>query len=280
MFSNETTCPTDFGGIDPAQVEVYEKRRNAARMASDSCVQFSENPSFNPQSQCILGVEMDQKSCGTDFLILGFGGNQGSSRAFCEAYPNDPCCSTVIPLQQQQVPNGNSYATEQKTGQKKSSIVAGAVRAGAAPAAYSEEDNDYFDDEEDPIERSTSFEAAASKLVTVPGKSKVWLFVAAGVGIVTLLGILAFVYRQRSRSKVSSVSIKEVKNIESGKADGVKLKCIVKYAYSPNLPDEMELQVGDLIVFENLSDDGWGDARNLTSGEEGKACTRFMEPVD
>lgn len=28
--------------------------------------------------------------------------------------------------------------------------------------------------------------------------------------------------------------------------------------------------VGDIIIFESLSDDGWGDATNETSGEKGK----------
>lgn len=96
--------------------------------------------------------------------------------------------------------------------------------------------------------------------------------------VLVIAGASTFLYlrmrRRRYRAFISS---------DNGKAsidgNGTKLKCIVKYGYSPNLPDEMELEVGDIIVFETLADDGWGDARNLSSGEEGKACTRFMEPV-
>ena len=33
-----------------------------------------------------------------------------------------------------------------------------------------------------------------------------------------------------------------------------KLRCIVKYAYTPNLPDEIELAVGDVVEFESISD--------------------------
>lgn len=51
------------------------------------------------------------------------------------------------------------------------------------------------------------------------------------------------------------------------------------YDYVPNLPDEISLMVGDVVEFYSISDDRWGDARNLTSLEEGKACVLFMKPV-
>jgi hypothetical protein len=99
---------------------------------------------------------------------------------------------------------------------------------------------------------------------------------AVGAVVLIAVGTVLFVRRRKSQQVLKQVPLID----KSADSHAVKLKCIVKYAYSPNLPDEMELQVGDLVVFESLSDDGWGDARNLTSGEEGKACTRFMEPVE
>lgn len=100
---------------------------------------------------------------------------------------------------------------------------------------------------------------------------------------VVIVGFLLFIYIRRKRMFVSLKNGSLVPSVDSYSAipgeNSGQLRCIVKYDYTPNLSDEVELRVGDIIIFESLADDGWGDARNLTSGQIGKACTRFMEPV-
>jgi hypothetical protein len=51
------------------------------------------------------------------------------------------------------------------------------------------------------------------------------------------------------------------------------------YDYVPNLPDEIGLRVGDVMEFYDISDDRWGDAKNLSSMEEGKACLLYCRPL-
>ena len=175
----------------------------------------------------------------SDQTSCGFGGNQNVAKAYCEKNEKSTCCSGLV---------------EQRT----------------------EGSMDY-------VQRIVMMMGATSpfKAGQVPSMQTT-LFIIGGVcAAVVLLGIGIAMYVKRRAKNVKQVEIlspsKEIPHVESN--GGLGLKCIVKYDYQPNLSDEMELRVGDVVIFDTLSDDAWGDARNLTSGEVGKACTRFMEPI-
>ncbi|KAJ3318380.1 hypothetical protein HDV06_000509 [Boothiomyces sp. JEL0866] len=51
----------------------------------------------------------------------------------------------------------------------------------------------------------------------------------------------------------------------------------VRYSYTPQLDDELELIEGDEIEMESIDDKGWGVGRNLQTNKRGTCSIRFME---
>jgi hypothetical protein len=178
----------------------------------------------------------------SDQESCGFAGNPNVAKQFCERHEKSTCCTQLAPAQRDQ--DSMNY-----------------------------------------VQRVVMMlQATGSTKPDGPSPMRSTLLIVGGVcaGVVLLgIGLVIFVRRRPKTVSIASPFIlkHESKVIEPTNGSGMGLKCIVKYDYQPNLSDEMELRVGDVILFEVVSDDGWGDARNLTSGEVGKACTRFMEPV-
>jgi hypothetical protein len=198
--------------------------------------------------------------------MIGFAGNSALSSSYCAKNADQACCQNVGGAAQP--PTDAGYESDEDESFENDD-----------PENYTDDDENY-----EPFQAllgSTAKKVGTEAAVGAGNSGKklpIAAIIGGAVGAVVLItiGTVMYVRRRKSQQVLKQVSIAD----KTADSHAVKLKCIVKYAYSPNLPDEMELQVGDLVVFESLSDDGWGDARNLTSGEEGKACTRFMEPVE
>lgn len=196
--------------------------------------------SINPDStDCVEGVASDLVNC-------GFGDKMGTGSKFCIDNPTSSCCSTMA---------SKEGFVSRMMGQISKSLF--------SPDQGSE----------------TQFV-----------KSVAFIIVCVIVGV-SLLGVASYFIIKKIRREPKFVALEEAL------ADATKeeiliqeesrlMKYIVKYDYNPNLGDEIELKVGDILIFDSLSDgnrqlilDGWGNARNITSGLNGKACVRFAEKV-
>jgi hypothetical protein len=126
-------------------------------------------------------------------------------------------------------------------------------------SSFDEEEESEYDPESDYepfqalIGKKRRLAQAAAGVNGSPQGNKVPI-VAVLAGVVVAVALISFGAVFYIRHRNSRELLKQVPFIEKGEGSQVKLKCIVKYAYTPNLPDEMELQVGDLVVFESLSD--------------------------
>lgn len=49
--------------------------------------------------------------------------------------------------------------------------------------------------------------------------------------------------------------------------------------YIPNLPDELDLRVGDVVVLGCVYADGWGQGHNQTTGEDGALPLGLLQPM-
>jgi hypothetical protein len=209
----------------------------------------------NFEGKCILGVDRDLKSC-------GFGGNMQSAKAYCKNRKKSfrDCCSTLAssPLMNESIYKGD-------------------------------QNQKHFSDDYS-IERALGFQSVNQGKIQPVNSIGVSMtaitVVIVCVCVILIMGVvISYAVRTRRRKKAlrkNSKSLKLPRRYDSISAEFPKTttKYIVKYEYVPNLPDEMELHVGDIIQFYQVSDDRWGDGYNLTSFEEGKACTLYMAPLN
>lgn len=49
--------------------------------------------------------------------------------------------------------------------------------------------------------------------------------------------------------------------------------------YIPNLPDELDLRVGDVVLLGCVYADGWGQGHNQTTGEDGALPLGLLQPM-
>ncbi|KAJ3352646.1 Protein Xrp2 [Kappamyces sp. JEL0680] len=85
-----------------------------------------------------------------------------------------------------------------------------------------------------------------------------FVVIVATAGVI-LLGVISWVYVRRRRMMAANagfVSLKDGSSVPlvdssfSSSSPSGQLRCIVKYDYAPNLSDEIELKIGDIIVFD------------------------------
>ena len=180
---------------------------------------------------------------------VGFGGNATIAKTFCEKYPDEQCCSSLKSL-----PSFNAFAPIHDFFQSFTSTTSNSTTSPIKPA-----------------------QSSKSSTVTI-----IIISILAVVVFIACVIVFRFYYRRRTyqsadiKDKGKSIDdtttlVEKDSSADSNSIFGFssffaatstagassevkKLRCIVKYAYTPNLPDEIELQVGDIVEFESISD--------------------------
>jgi hypothetical protein len=223
------------------------------------------------EGECIEAVDRDRTSC-------GFGGNLKTAQQYCKdrIRTYNDCCSRIA--EQENDPNfqGEERFDVEKQFSDPEDVTDGNstddVRFEAFAALVSPKAK--------PSRSLTQPPNAIMITMTAVTVVAICVCVILGAGICISCAVRTR-RRQRAARKVSQ-RLQIPRRYDSIKSElpSTQTKYIVKYAYVPNLPDEMELKVGDIIQFYQVSDDRWGDAYNLTSFEEGKACTLYMTALN
>jgi hypothetical protein len=244
----------------PTQNLKVQNRRDQLKQLGHVCENIP-NLLNQFEGDCIQSVDRDRTSC-------GFAGNQQIAKNYCkgkERSYND-CCSRLVDGNddnEQEIAKDYSYASDE--------FLIGTDRFESFEAIVS------------PRTKSRSLTQPPNAIMITMTAVTV---VAICVCVILAAGIcISYAVRTRRRQRAArkvSQKLQVPRRYDSIKSElpSTQTKYIVKYAYVPNLPDEMELKVGDIIQFYQVSDDRWGDAYNLTSFEEGKACTLYMTPLN
>ncbi|KAJ3304864.1 hypothetical protein HDV03_002246 [Kappamyces sp. JEL0829] len=251
MIQDEKVCPNYYDDLDPRARKLVKKRRAYAKKAYASCQSISRLPYFNQKEQCVTGVKSDQESC-------GFSGNSTIATKYCKTNTKATCCSSLGTASSSKVGMEEGYQDDDSFmgSMRRIAMMWGATSVGSTSAPPK------------PFVQTTAF-----------------IVIVATAGVI-LLGVISWVYVRRRRMMAANagfVSLKDGSSVPlvdssfSSSSPSGQLRCIVKYDYAPNLSDEIELKIGDIIVFESLSDDGWGDARNITSGQSTAEGSEFAQ---
>lgn len=99
-----------------------------------------------------------------------------------------------------------------------------------------------------------------------------WMFVIVPA-VVVLAVISVLVTRKPKSARRQSISISE---LPFHVVPGSGTKYVAKYDYFPTMLDEITIKKGDIVVFETLWLDGWGEAVNRSTGQKGIACSKYF----
>jgi hypothetical protein len=218
-------------------------RRDQLKRLGEGCLKIPRNFD-NFHAECIMGVDRDETSC-------GFSRNFNASHNYCKI-GNAACCSR---LEEYNLDSGLEY---QKT-------------------------NSFF--QAFTSSKNTKVIPIGVNIVVVVVVISIFVFIVVCIGIIYIV--------KSKKTKITEMSGKDVHQQRtigdvdiprryssiSSEMTNTSIKYVVKYDHVPNLPDEIELKVGDVVQFYQISDDRWGDAYNLTTFEEGKACLLYMTPL-
>ncbi|KAJ2996196.1 hypothetical protein HDV02_006724 [Globomyces sp. JEL0801] len=251
LMNNNADCPTVK---DQKILAAVEKRRSFALRAADSCQKLSQTSYFNLKEQCVPGIKSDQESC-------GFGGNATIAQAYCQNFPNAACCSHVAKSQ------GSNQRSSLSPIQRAVMMWEAVQGSESSSSGSSDGGGTFF-----------------GSPVFIGGLASLGLAAVGAAGYVT-------VNRQKKHGYVppplTNISTTSLDKSTSGRLTPPSIqqvskgiRCRVKFEYRAELPDELDLEVDDIVIFDILNDDGWGRGQNVRSGKVGMASITFMERLD
>ncbi|KAI8898940.1 hypothetical protein BC833DRAFT_587790 [Globomyces pollinis-pini] len=238
LMKDEQQCPKTTDSIT-------QTRRSYAVKGADSCKKISQAIMFNHKSECLNGIDSDQKSC-------GFSGNEKVANLYCAKYPTAPCCSRM---------SVSKLAVEGGQPRRELSALQRVVmmyQAVGTSESSADQQNSFFS--------SPTFVMGAAAIVVV------------------IVGVLAFAIvqpirraRKQARQVPAFVPVRTGIITSKNKQNNGQFKVI--YKYDAKLPDELSIEPGQVILVSQIADDSWADAQNLTTGDFGKVCLKFLEKL-
>jgi hypothetical protein len=177
----------------------------------------------------ILGVEADVGSC-------GFSGNLGVAAAYCEDFPDAPCCLTRIE-------EGDSSAL--------------AITGDSASETS-----------------SVSSAPAGTSFIGILGAAIVVVAAVVGGAVVYRRRRRRHSHSRVGDKKSGILGMTASPSSSAGSSptgspDINSPRYVVIHEYAQTLPDELELRRGDIVTVGSSFDDGWCLAKNISTNKSG-----------
>ncbi|KAJ2996197.1 hypothetical protein HDV02_006725 [Globomyces sp. JEL0801] len=186
------------------------------------------------------------------YAVKGFSGNEKVANLYCAKYPTAPCCSRM---------SVSKLAVEGGQPRRELSALQRVVmmyQAVGTSESSADQQNSFFS--------SPTFVMGAAAIVVV------------------IVGVLAFAIvqpirraRKQARQVPAFVPVRTGIITSKNKQNNGQFKVI--YKYDAKLPDELSIEPGQVILVSQIADDSWADAQNLTTGDFGKVCLKFLEKL-